>query len=115
MQKKAEERGKGLREAFHLREEISPQELKKEKKKYKLVDVREEWEFDDSHIEGAENIPFSVFEWAEREGKIIKDKPIVVYCLHGIRSKRVVDFLKTKCYKNICHLTGGYEAWLNNQ
>lgn len=95
-----------------MRENISPAELKKNKKKYKLIDVREEWEFDDGHIEEAVNIPFSVFEWAEKEGQIPKDIPVVVYCMHGIRSYRVLEFLKAKGYKNICHLTGGFKAWL---
>lgn len=94
-----------------MKEEISPEELRKGKKKYKLIDVREEWEFQEGHIEGAKNIPFSTFEFAEREGNIAKNKSIIVYCLHGIRSHRVLKFLQQKGYKNVCHLTGGFESW----
>lgn len=97
-----------------MKEEISPEELKKEKKKYKIIDVREEWEYKEGHIDGAENIPFSAFEWAEREGRIAKDKPVLVYCLHGIRSQRVLKFLQAKEYKNVCHLAGGLEAYESN-
>ena len=97
-----------------MKEEISPEELKKDKKKYRLIDVREEWEYREGHIDGAENIPFSTFEWAEREGKISKDKPTIVYCLHGIRSSRILEFLKAEGYKNIYHLDGGFEAYIKD-
>lgn len=94
-----------------MKKEISAQELKKDKEKYKIIDVREEWEYREGHIEGAENIPFSAFEWAEREGKIPKDKPLAVYCLHGIRSLRTLKFLHAKGYKKARHLSGGFEAY----
>ncbi len=97
-----------------MKEEISAQELKKDKKKYKLIDVREEWEYREGHIDGAENIPFSTFEWAEKEGTIPKDKPVIVYCLHGIRSQRILKFLRAKGYKKACHLEGGFEAYEDN-
>ena len=94
-----------------MKAEISPEELKKDKKKYKLIDVREEWEYREGHIDGAENISFSTFEWAEKEGKIKKTTPVVVYCLHGIRSHRILKFLQAKGYKKVCHLQGGFEAY----
>ncbi len=97
-----------------MKEEISAQELKKDKKKYKLIDVREAWEYREGHIDGAENIPFSMFEFAEREEKIPKEKSLVVYCLHGIRSLRVLKFLRKKGYENTRHLTGGFEAYENS-
>ena len=43
---------------------------------------------------------------------IPKDKPVVVYCLHGIRSQRILKFLRAKGYKSTCHLEGGFEAYL---
>lgn len=95
-----------------MKQEISPEELRRDKKKYKIIDVREEWEFKEGHIAGAKNIPFSVVEWEERAGKISRIKPLVVYCMHGIRSDRVVKFLQAKGYKNVRHLAGGFEAWL---
>ncbi|HLC72788.1 MAG TPA: rhodanese-like domain-containing protein [Candidatus Nanoarchaeia archaeon] len=97
-----------------MKDQISPEELKREKRKYKLIDVCEDWEYREGHIEGAENIPFSTFEWAEREGKIPKDKLVVVYCLHGIRSHRILKFLQAKGYKKVCHLQGSFETYENN-
>ena len=94
-----------------MKEEISVEELKKDKKKYKLIDVREDWEYREGHIDGAINIPFSTFEWAEKEGQINRTKPIIVYCLHGIRSRRILKFLQAKRYKNIRHLVGGFETY----
>ena len=50
----------------------------------------------------------------DKEGKISKDKPTIVYCLHGIRSSRILEFLKAEGYKNIYHLDGGFEAYIKD-
>ena len=68
-------------------------------------------EDEDERYYKAENISFSTFEWAEKEGKIKKTTPVVVYCLHGIRSHRILKFLQAKGYKKVCHLQGGFEAY----
>ena len=94
-----------------MKEEITPEELKKERKRYVLIDVSEDGEFNEGHFPQAKNVPVSRFEWAERAGEIPKNQPVVVYCLHGIRSKRVLKFLQKKGYKNIQHLQGGCAAW----
>lgn len=94
-----------------MTEEITATELKKQRKNYVLIDVREDSEFKEGHIANATNIPVSRFEWAERAGEVPKEKPVILYCLHGIRSKRVLRFLQQKGYKNVKHLQNGYAAW----
>ena len=64
--------------------EISPQELKKlidEKADFMLVDVREEYEFDEMNING-KLIPMG--EVMSRMDEIPRDKKVVVHCKSGI-------------------------------
>lgn len=60
---------------------------------YNLLDVREDWEREQYHING-EHIPLNLLP--ERYGEINTNRPIVVYCKSGIRSKRAITFLETK-------------------
>jgi adenylyltransferase/sulfurtransferase len=40
-----------------------------------------------------------------------KDRPIVVYCHHGMRSQRACDWLRRAGYQNVFNLIGGIDAW----
>jgi rhodanese-related sulfurtransferase len=35
----------------------------------------------------------------------------VVYCHHGVRSMRVVNFLLQRDFENVVNLEGGIDAW----
>jgi len=39
------------------------------------------------------------------------NRPLVVICHHGARSRRVVDFLRSAGFDNAVNLDGGIEAW----
>lgn len=51
-----------------------------------LIDVREPHEFAGRHISGTFNIPLSQFN--RRLGELPKNKPILLYCHSGMRSKQ---------------------------
>lgn len=36
---------------------------------------------------------------------------VVVYCHHGVRSRRVADWLRAQGFANIDNLAGGIDAW----
>lgn len=36
---------------------------------------------------------------------------IVVYCHHGVRSRRVAEWLRSQGFDNVFNLTGGIDAW----
>ena len=40
-----------------------------------------------------------------------KSDELVVYCHHGNRSARAVDFLRRMGFENVRNLTGGINAW----
>jgi len=71
--------------------EISLQHLENNKKKYNLLDVREEEERAEYHIGGI-HIPLDALKY--RLDEISQDKSLVVYCKSGIRSKRAIELLR---------------------
>lgn len=89
---------------------IDAMELKKDLKKYKIIDVREPDEFAESHIEGAENIPLGKLIRDEGKGIIPRDKEIIVHCKSGFRGQIAADLLLQRGY-NVKNLEGGYQAW----
>jgi rhodanese-related sulfurtransferase len=74
-----------------------------------LLDVREPWEFQTCHIEGALHIPMG--QIPTRYQQLDPSKEIVVICHHGMRSLQVAQFLEKAGFKNIVNLTGGVDAW----
>jgi rhodanese-related sulfurtransferase len=93
--------------------EITPQEVKRRLdagEKLRLIDVREPFEFQQAHIEGAELIPMrSVAQsLASLEGE---EKPIVVFCHHGMRSLQVVGWLRQQGVENCVSMSGGIDQW----
>ena len=85
-------------------------ELINSAEKIQIIDVREHFEWDICHIEGALNIPMNLI--VESIDKISKDITTVVMCHHGVRSMNVIDYLKSiGGYKNLINLEGGIHAW----
>ena len=93
--------------------EVPVQELKQlidEKKDFQLIDVREEYEFDEANIKG-ELIPMG--EVMDNLEKISKDKQVVVHCRSGKRSATVISALESQHgYTNLYNLKGGILAYI---
>jgi adenylyltransferase/sulfurtransferase len=93
--------------------EITPVELKKlidEKKDFQLIDVREEYEFDEVNMNG-QLIPMG--EVMENIDKISKDKQVVIHCRSGKRSATVIGALEAQHgYTNLYNLKGGILAYI---
>ena len=76
------------------------------KNKEFLLDVREEYEYQDGHIKGAINIPLR--EILEKKDTLPKDKDIYVYCRSGHRSTDAVNFLKSLGFEKVHNVDGGF-------
>ena len=76
-----------------------------------LLDVRSPQEYKEGHLNSAINIPS--YELSPNVINIIKDfnKIIIVYCLSGRRSKKVVNQLEKFGYRNIYNLKNGIEEY----
>ena len=76
-----------------------------------LIDVREKYEWDEAHIEGAILIPQAEFYDGRARAKLSSDRPIVLYCHLGIRSAHALSALKQSGYGQAAHLVGGIDSW----
>ncbi|MCB8946067.1 MAG: rhodanese-like domain-containing protein [Ardenticatenaceae bacterium] len=74
-----------------------------------VLDVREQWEYDEGHIPGVTLIPMG--EVASRLSEIPTDKEVIVTCRSGNRSGQVADFLRQQGYDNVHNMSGGILAW----
>ncbi|MCB1937574.1 MAG: sulfurtransferase [Rhodocyclaceae bacterium] len=74
-----------------------------------LLDVREPWEFDTCHIDGAVLIPMATVP--ARVGELDPAAETVVICHHGGRSMQVAMFLEQRGFANVINLAGGVAGW----
>lgn len=94
--------------------EITALELKKLKddnKDFQLIDVREEYEFDEANING-ELIPMG--DIMDNFDKISKEKQVVIHCRSGKRSATVINALEAQHgFTNLYNLKGGILAYID--
>lgn len=76
------------------------------KNKEFLLDVREEYEYQDGHIKGAVNLPLR--EILGKKESLPKNKDIYVYCRSGHRSADAVNFLKSLGFEKVHNVEGGF-------
>lgn len=74
-----------------------------------LIDVREQGEYDETHIPGITLIPLN--EVPQRMSEIPKDKTVILTCRSGNRSGQAADFLRENGYDNVHNMAGGIKAW----
>ena len=93
-----------------------------EKKSCNLVDIREINELENSgRVEGASHIPRGMLEVyldpnspIFQNGKLDKNKEIVLFCAGGVRSALAAKSLKEMGYEKISHIEGGFGAIINS-
>jgi sulfate permease, SulP family len=74
-----------------------------------VIDVREPREYKRSHIAEAQSIPLSTLL---QEGIVIADdRPLVVVCQTGRRSRHAAGILRSLGYSDIAIVEGGMRAW----
>lgn len=73
-----------------------------------LLDVREQYEWNQVHIVDARHIPMN--RVPDQVTEFPKDRPIVVFCAHGSRSFGVTHFLREQGY-DAYNMTGGITQW----
>ena len=72
-----------------------------------ILDIREENEFDISHIAGALRFEEDVLDTLD------KNKPVLVYCTVGLRSNKFAKRLQKQGFKDIYELKNGLIGWSN--
>lgn len=74
-----------------------------------VLDVREEWEHGIGHLDGATLLPMQ--RVPADHGSLPRDRTLVVYCHHGMRSAMVADYLRAAGFPRVLNLTGGIDRW----
>ena len=77
-----------------------------------LVDVREQAEFDERHIEGAIHVPRSYLESRFEQFVPDRSRRIILYCASGIRSALAAKTLAEDLgYEDVSSMAGGITLW----
>ncbi|MEZ0481830.1 rhodanese-like domain-containing protein [Planococcus sp. SSTMD024] len=92
-------------------ENVSPTEANEmvEKGEAYVLDVRNQTEFDEGHIDNAKHIMVGTLK--NRIDEVDADKTVIVQCQAGARSAIAASVLKANGIDNLVNMTGGYSKW----
>jgi len=74
-----------------------------------LLDVREQWEYDEVRAQGARLIPLS--ELTKRVAEVPRDADVLLICHTGYRSMQAAVYLKRQGVARVFNVEGGTEEW----
>ena len=77
----------------------------------KLIDVREDNEWDTAHASGAVHMARGIIERDIVQTYPDKDTELILYCGGGYRSALATDMLQKMGYTNVWSMAGGWKAW----
>ncbi|WP_231494326.1 molybdopterin-synthase adenylyltransferase MoeB [Arthrobacter sp. 9MFCol3.1] len=83
-------------------------------KDFRLVDVREQGEYEIVRIEGSELIPQGRILAGEAWQELPQEAEIVFHCKAGTRSAAVLSAARAAGYERVSHLEGGILAWVRD-
>ena len=77
----------------------------------KLIDVREDNEWNAAHAAGAEHLGKGIIERDIEASAPDKGTELILYCGGGYRSALSADVLQQMGYTNVFSMAGGWKAW----
>ena len=77
----------------------------------KLIDVREDKEWDTAHAAKAIHLGKGIIERDIEQLVPDKSTELILYCGGGYRSALAADVLQTMGYTNVLSMAGGWKAW----
>ena len=94
--------------------DITAEELKERLNKGEtpvIIDVREDWEYQETSIPGAQNIPLGTLPQRIEDLDELKEQEVIVQCRSGARSASAKAFLQQQGFSNVRNLLGGILAY----
>ena len=91
--------------------EIAEFKKKMDSERYTLIDVRTAEEFAEGHIKGALNIDYFGATFSDEISKVSSEKPVLVYCRSGNRSRKAMQRMYDLGFKKVYNLIGGIKGW----
>lgn len=77
----------------------------------KLIDVREDDEWNAGHAKGSDHLGKGIIERDIEEQVPDKSTELILYCGGGYRSALAADVLQQMGYTNVFSMAGGWKAW----
>ena len=102
----------GMKENNMQDSDLTVKDLKKlldDKADFFLLDVREPFEHDIAHLNGAVQIPLG--QLGERLSEVPRNKMIAVHCKSGGRSAKAAAQLREAGFTDVHNVAGGINAW----
>lgn len=94
--------------------DITAEELKERLSKGEtpvIIDVREDWEYQEVNIAGAQNIPLGTLPQRLEDLEDLKDQEVIVHCKSGARSASAKAFMQQQGFTNVRNLLGGIQGY----
>lgn len=93
--------------------EVSVEETRKalKSRRARVIDVREDNEWNESHIKGAEHLGKGIIERDIEKFAPGKSSKLILYCGGGFRAALAADSLQRMGYTNVRSMAGGWRAW----
>lgn len=77
----------------------------------RLIDVREDHEWEAGHAAGAEHLSKGIIERDIEKAVPDKGTELILYCGGGYRSALVAETLQRMGYYDVASMAGGWKAW----
>ncbi len=74
-----------------------------------VVDIRDPGSYQSGHLPDAVSVNDGNVQ--DFTNSTDKDKPLIVYCYHGISSQGAAAYFSEQGFKEVYSMMGGYEAW----
>ena len=93
--------------------EVSVEETRAalESRSARLIDVREDNEWNEAHAQGAEHLGKGIIERDIETFAPDKASELILYCGGGYRAALAADSLQRMGYTNVASMAGGWRAW----
>ncbi|MBV9959652.1 MAG: sulfurtransferase [Acidobacteria bacterium] len=94
-----------------VREITVAETLERQRAGARLIDVREDHEWQAAHAAGAEHLGRGIIERDIERTVPDKATELILYCGGGYRSALATDNLQRMGYTNVHSMAGGWHAW----
>lgn len=86
---------------------ISAEDFVNNRESMTVLDVRRYGEFNAGHLENAVNVPL---DFIHTKGDQLPDEPLYIHCKSGYRSVAAASVLRSRGYRQIINIDGGYDG-----
>ena len=95
------------------RAEFGPNSKALRTRRARVIDVREDNEWNEAHIKGAEHLGKGIIERDIETFAPDKSSDLILYCGGGFRAALAADSLQRMGYTNVRSMAGGWRAWID--